>query len=390
MTDEWRRYEVSDLIDQEALEIGDGYRATNAELSSTGLPFARARNIGNGFWFSGSDVDYVPEDAASKLGKKVSRPGDVVFTSKGTVGRCAFVKHDTPRFVYSPQLCYWRSRDENVIDPRFLYYWMASHEFRTQVYSVASQTDMAEYVSLGDQRRMHLTAPLISEQRAIGHVLGALDDKIDLNRRMNGTLEAMARALYTSWFVDFDPVRAKQAGRDTGFPAQVAALFPDHLVDSASGRTPAEWRIGTLADVAVSQQTSADPAELSDDTPYIGLEHMPRRSVALTDWQSVGSVSSRKSVLAKATSSSANSDPTSIKSASPRSMGCVRRIFSYSVQRRRNYRRSSLSVFHHRDSLPIPAEPQPVRRCPVRAGRPCRTIDCACHRIRSQERSTTS
>ena len=246
MTDEWRRYEVSDLIDQEALEIGDGYRATNAELSPAGLPFARARNIGNGFWFSGSDVDYVPEDAASKLGKKVSRPGDVVFTSKGTVGRCAFVKHDTPRFVYSPQLCYWRSRDEDLIDPRFLYYWMASQEFRTQVYSVSGQTDMAEYVSLGDQRRMHLTAPPVAEQRAIGHVLGALDDKIDLNRRMNATLEAMARALFTSWFVDFDPVRAKMEGHDTGLSAHIAALFPDHLVDSGSGAIPYGWETSEI------------------------------------------------------------------------------------------------------------------------------------------------
>ena len=299
MTDEWRRYDVSDLIDRKALEIGDGYRATNAELASAGLPFARAGNIGNGFRFSGSDVDYVPEDAASRLGRKVSRPGDVVFTSKGTVGRCAFVKRDTPRFVYSPQLCYWRSLDKDLIDPRFLYYWMASHEFRAQVNSVSGQTDMAEYVSLGDQRRMHLTAPPVAEQRAIAHVLGALDDKIDLNRRMNGTLEAMARALFTSWFVDFDPVRAKQAGRDTGLPADVADLFPDRLVDSASGRTPAAWRIGTLADVADSLQVSVDPAELPDDTPYIGLEHMPRRSVALTDWQSVGSVYSRKSAFKK-------------------------------------------------------------------------------------------
>ena len=288
---------MSDLIDRKALAIGDGYRATNAELASTGLPFARAGNIGNGFWFSG--VDYVPEDTAAGLGRKVSRPGDVVFTSKGTVGRCAFVKPDTPRFVYSPQLCYWRSLDKDLIDPRFLYYWMASHEFRAQVYSVAGQTDMAEYVSLRDQRRMHVTAPSVSEQRAIAHVLGSLDDKIELNRRMNRTLEAMARALFTSWFVDFEPVRAKQEDRDTDLPSEVAVLFPDHLVDSASGRTPATWRIGTLADVAALQQAAVEPTDLPDDTRYIGLEHMPRRSIALDDWAAVGSVSSRKSAFKK-------------------------------------------------------------------------------------------
>ena len=235
---------MSDLIDRKALAIGDGYRATNAELASTGLPFARAGNIGNGFWFS--DVDYVPEDTAAGLGRKVSRPGDVVFTSKGTVGRCAFVKPDTPRFVYSPQLCYWRSLDKDLIDPRFLYYWMASHEFRAQVYSVAGQTDMAEYVSLRDQRRMHVTAPSVSEQRAIAHVLGSLDDKIELNRRMGRTLEAMARALYTSWFVDFEPVRAKMAGRDSALPRHLADLFPNRLVDSGSGAIPHGWETSEI------------------------------------------------------------------------------------------------------------------------------------------------
>ena len=217
---------------------------TNSELSRTGLPFARAGNIGVGFWFS--DADCLPEDRAHQLGKKISRPGDVVFTSKGSVGRFAFVKDDTPRFVYSPQLCYWRSLNADMLDARFLYYWMASHEFRSQVDIVSRQTDMAEYVNLRDQRRMHITVPPVPEQRAIGHVLGALDDKIDLNRRMNETLEAMTRALFTSWFVDFDPVRAKMEGRDTGLPAYIAGLFPNRLVG---------FRIGSYAGCVADRNT---------------------------------------------------------------------------------------------------------------------------------------
>ena len=79
-------------------------------------------------------------------------------------------------------------------------------------------------------------APMdVDEQRAIAHILGTLDDKIELNRRMNETLEAMARALFKSWFVDFDPVRAKIAGHDTGLPQDLADLFPDRLVDSELG-----------------------------------------------------------------------------------------------------------------------------------------------------------
>ena len=133
---------------------------------------------------------------------------------------------------------------------------MASREFSSQFKSVAGQTDMAEYVSLSDQRRMHITLPPVAEQRAIVHVLGTLDDKIELNRRMNETLEEMARALFKSWFVDFDPVRAKMEGRWRrgeslpGLPADLFDLFPDRLVPSEVGELPDGWEVGTVKQLA--------------------------------------------------------------------------------------------------------------------------------------------
>jgi len=198
MAGDWRRYEVAKLISSGKLIVGDGYRAKNDELSARGLPFARAGNINDGFRFV--DADCFPEENLHRVGNKVSRPGDVVFTSKGTVGRFALVRIDTPTFVYSPQLCFWRSSDHAFIDPRFLYYWMYGREFYLQFKGVAGQTDMAEYVSLTDQRRMHITLPPPDSQRTIAHILGTIDDKIELNRRMNDTLESMARALFKSWF----------------------------------------------------------------------------------------------------------------------------------------------------------------------------------------------
>jgi type I restriction enzyme, S subunit len=247
---EWRRYDVSTLIDDGVLRIGDGYRARNEELAPSGIPFARVGNVSDGFRFD--DADHFPMQRIPSFGNKVSQPGDVVFTSKGTVGRFAFVRPDTPRFVYSPQLCFWRSTDVDLIDSRFLYYWIQSREFFVQFKGVAGQTDMAEYVSLSDQRRMHITLPPLPEQRAIAQILGTLDDKIELNRRMNETLEAMARALFKSWFVDFDPVRAKMEGRWRrgeslpGLPAHLYDLFPDRLVDSELGEIPEGWEVGTL------------------------------------------------------------------------------------------------------------------------------------------------
>jgi type I restriction enzyme S subunit len=92
--------------------------------------------------------------------------------------------------------------------------------------------------------------PPLPEQRAIAHILGTLDDKIELNRRMNGTLEAMARALFKSWFVDFDPVRAKAEGCDPGLPKPLANLFPDSFEDSELGEIPKGWEVKSISDLA--------------------------------------------------------------------------------------------------------------------------------------------
>lgn len=200
---EWKEYRTTDLLEQDLLAIGDGYRAKNIELSATkldGLPFARVGNINGGFNFH--VADYFPNNNLKRVGEKISKVGDVVFTSKGTVGRFAFVNDKSPLFVYSPQLCFWRSLDQNFIFPRFLLYWMQSREFFEQADAVKSQTDMADYVNLADQRKMKITLPDITEQRTIASVLSSLDDKIDLLHRQNSTLEAMAETLFRQWFVE--------------------------------------------------------------------------------------------------------------------------------------------------------------------------------------------
>lgn len=263
----WLQSITGDLCDSGVLAIGDGYRAKNDELSTTGLPFARAGNINDGFHFQ--DCDCFPEQNLKRVGNKISRPGDVVFTSKGTVGRFAFVREDTRRFVYSPQLCFWRSLNHELIHPRFLYYWMQGEEFGDQADSLKCQTDMADYVSLRDQRSMKITLPPLNEQTAIAEVLGIIDDKIELNRQMNRTLEETARALYRSWFVDFDPVVAKAAGRPPAHlsPA-LAALFPDSFQDSDLGPIPKGWRVGRLDEVLMLQRGFDLPAGSRTAGPY--------------------------------------------------------------------------------------------------------------------------
>ncbi len=242
----WTRTTVDQLVRAGALSIHDGYRAKNLELGQPGLPFVRAGNIDQGFHFEGTDC--LRDEHLVKAGDKVSRPGDVVFTSKGTVGRLAFVRPETPRFVYSPQLCFWRARDEQVVDSRFLSYWMRGEEFSRQVDAFKGQTDMADYVSLRDQRRMCITLPPPSEQRAIARVLGDIDDRILVGQRLIHTLEAMAQALFRAWFVNFEPVRAWASGRaPEHLCAELAELFPSELsVSSAEEPRPVGWHRGSL------------------------------------------------------------------------------------------------------------------------------------------------
>ena len=131
------------------------------------------------------------------------------------------------------------------------------------------------HVTKRDLENIEAALPDLSEQRAIAHILGSLDDKIELNRRMNETLEEMSRALFKSWFVDFDPVRAKMEGRDTGLPPDVANLFPGRLVESELGEIPEGWEVVRLPKmIEVNPPRSLRKGEVA---PYLDMANMPTR-----------------------------------------------------------------------------------------------------------------
>ena len=159
-----------------------------------------------------------------------------------------------------------------------------------------SEGSTVPHLNMSDIRNLDIPVPpSLPEQRAIARILGALDDKIELNRRMNQTLEEMARAIFKSWFVDFDPVRAKMEGRaPVGMDAKTAALFPHGFEESELGKVPKGWKVGTLGDVANNPRRGVKPSEIPMNTPYIGLEHMPRRCISLSEWGEVGNVKSNK------------------------------------------------------------------------------------------------
>src|SRR3990172_5327615 len=215
----------------------------SASDHEAGPRFLRITDIVSGH-IDWNAVPHVAADDASAAKYRL-RDGDVVLARTGaSTGASAYVKNPPPA-VFASYLVRLQAKPD--FDPRFLVYYLRSEDFWTFIRGVLGDKSAQPNASASRMTKAPLRAPEDKdEQRAIAHILGTLDDKIELNRRMNETLEAMARALFQSWFVDFDPVRAKAEGRDPGLPERLADLFPDRLVDSELGKIPEGWQAGTL------------------------------------------------------------------------------------------------------------------------------------------------
>ncbi|WP_276942300.1 restriction endonuclease subunit S [Ferrimicrobium acidiphilum] len=240
-------------------------------------------DLGNAYLISQEDFDAINKRS------KVDR-WDVLISMIRTVGEPCLIKED-PEFAIK-NIGLFKSRGE--VEGKWLYYYLRSPDTQ-QIIREQSRGTTQQYIPLGALRDFPVVAPTDkNEMRGFVDILGTLDDKIELNRRMNETLEAMARALFQSWFVDFDPVRAKAEGRDTGLPKHVADLFPDSFEDSELGEIPRGWEAGALGDVAEHPRRGVQPKQIEPTTPYIALEHMPRRCIALSEWDVADGLESNK------------------------------------------------------------------------------------------------
>ena len=185
----------------------------------------------------------------------------------------AISKHDLPCLLVQRTA---RLRGGPKLDIGFLRYLIGSLEFTQHIHAITTGTAVP-HISGRQIKDFAFTLPPLAEQKAIAAVLGALDDKIELNRRMNATLEAMARALFQSWFVDFDPVRAKLDGRPpAALDPATAALFPEHLEDSPLGKKPIGWEVTVLENVLAVLETGGRPkggvGGITSGVPSIGAE----------------------------------------------------------------------------------------------------------------------
>ena len=262
----WKDAPICDLAasSRNAIVAGPfGSNLVSGDYVSAGVPVIRGRNMGSR-WVIGPFVFVSPKKADS-LAANIARPGDLLVTQRGTLGQVSLVPSSPfDRYLVSQsQMKVTFNRD--VAEPLFFYYVLSSPEQKDYVRRNAIQTGVP-HTNLSVFRSTPVPVPPLDEQRGVAHILGTLDDKIELNRRMNATLEAMAQALFRSWFVDFDPVRAKMEGRDTRLPKEIADLFPDRLVESELGVLPDGWRVGHVEDGFEIIMGQSPPGHTYNDT----------------------------------------------------------------------------------------------------------------------------
>ncbi len=199
-----------------------------------------------------SDLRSLPGQA-----KKAIRKGDILYSEiRPGNGRHALVQQDLPDYVVSTKFMVLESKPGML--PEFLYHVLKSPECESEFKLIAeSRSGTFPQITFDAVSHYEFQLPPLDEQRAIALILGTLDDKIELNRRTNETLEAMARAIFKSWFVDFDPVRAKASGeppesicRRLGLTPELLALFPDDFEESELGTIPSGWTVSTISALA--------------------------------------------------------------------------------------------------------------------------------------------
>ena len=228
--------------------------------------------------------DKLPSRARRKV-----QAGDIVYsTVRPNQRHFGLIKEVPQNLLVSTGFAVIRGKEDKAITD-FIYWFLVQDHIVDHLQAIAEQSTSA-YPSIRPQdiEALELDLPPLPEQRAIAHILGTLDDKIELNRRMNQTLEEMARALFKSWFVDFDPVRAKMDGRWRrgqslpGMPADLYDLFPDGMVDSELGEIPEGWKVKALGDVV--DLNPREPLKRGTVAPYLAMASLPTSGPNPDDW----------------------------------------------------------------------------------------------------------
>lgn len=267
----WPEKSIGDLLREGVIQLhkdgnhGSGYPRAS-EFGSEGVPFLTAKLVDDGGRIDIAAAPRLPEARACQLRFGFVQSDDVLLSHNATVGRVAIVPKYSGQLLIGTSLTCFRLDNSRLL-PQYLAAYFRGQSFQNQLSAVMGLSTRSQ-VPVTTQRSLSVVVPPMPAQRAIASVLGGLDDRIDLLRQSNATLEAIAQALFKSWFVDFDPVRAKAEGREPeGMDAETAVLFPSEFEDSELGLIPRRWECGTLASLAQQSKGVVNPL-LSPDSEF--------------------------------------------------------------------------------------------------------------------------
>jgi len=282
MAGEWQTGTVGDV----ALRVTKGTTPTTigGQFVEKGINFVKVESITADGRIDTRKLTFIDDFTNDLLSRSVLSRNDILFTIAGTIGKVALVPEGILPANTNQAVAIVRPNPEKV-SPRYLYYVLGDESRVRQAQTRVVQSVQANF-SLGELSSLEIPLPPLNEQKTIAHILGTLDDKIELNRRMNETLEAIARALFKSWFVDFDPVREKVEGRDPGLPKNIANLFPDSFEDSELVEIPTGWKVGKLGDVLAQRVERCIASSETAARPYVPIDCISPRSLFLTESKS--------------------------------------------------------------------------------------------------------
>jgi type I restriction enzyme S subunit len=251
-----------------------------------GLPSIMPANIGDNRVIE-DGIARITEEDAERLARYRVRTGDIVYSRRGDVERRALIREKEDGWLCGTG-CLRVRFGEGDVDPLFASFYLGHPNVREWIVRHAHGATMPN-LNTSILSALPFVVPPPEEQRAIAHILGTLDDKIELNRRMNETLEAMARAIFKSWFVDFDPVRAKASGeppesicRRLGLTPDLLALFPNRLVDSELGEIPEGWEVHPFSETVQIIGGGTPKTTVSEywggDIPWFSVVDAPAES----------------------------------------------------------------------------------------------------------------
>jgi type I restriction enzyme, S subunit len=283
---------------QEVTDFQEGPGILAKDFHDAGVPLLRLRNIETPL-VKLAGCNYLdPDKVANKWQRFKLKLGDLLISTSASLGRVSVVGYDAVGSVAYTGIKRFRSSSQKL-NEKYLRAFLASAGFVKQAEQMATGS-VIKHFGPSHLRQMAITLPSLNEQVQIAAIHDALDDRITLLRETNTLLEQIAQTLFKSWFVDFDPVRAKQAGRlPEGIDEETAALFPDGFEESELGLVPRGWRVGVLGDVARTTWRQLQVSELNSMLNYVGLEHIPRKSLSLSEWGNAEGLESAKAAFAK-------------------------------------------------------------------------------------------